>query len=72
MNNSFKVRWTDKEGIEREKVYSDVNSQVAHDQAMKACKWLNDNGAVADLAIVKRIKAYEGDEESNPSMFPSK
>lgn len=61
-NNQFKIRWEDKEGVKREKIYSDYN------QAQKAHKWLNDNGAVADIAIVKRIKVSDGTEE--PGMFP--
>lgn len=65
-NNQFKVRWQDKEGNDREKVYS------GYDQAMKAYKWLNDNGAIADIAIIKRIKSSEGDEGAESSMFPSK
>lgn len=49
-----------------EKVYPDYN------QAQKAYKWLNDNGAIADIAIIKRIKPAEGDEDKESSMFPSK
>lgn len=65
-NNDFKVRWKDKEGHNREKVYTDYTL------AQKAYKWLNDNGAIADIAVIKRIKPSEDGEESKPSMFPSK
>lgn len=65
-SNQFKLRWRDSEGKDRSKVYSD------YDQAKKAFKWLNDNGADADLAIIKRIKRSEGGEDSESSMFPSK
>lgn len=71
-NNDFKVRWQDKEGNDREKVYTDPNSRVALEQAKKACKWLNDNGAVADIAVIKRIKPSDGDEAEGSGMFPSK
>lgn len=65
-NNEFKVRWEDKEGNKREKIYSDFT------EAKKAFKWLNDNGAVADIAVIKRIKRSEGDEAEESGMFPSK
>lgn len=63
-NSQFSVRWKDKEGVEREKTYSD------YAQARKAHKWLNDNGAVADIAVIKHIEVSE--EGGDASMFPVK